>query len=663
MYRNYLYGLVAGAASILLCPSAHAAPVMQTTQVVATTPEAQARLPAPIDFTVSTAGSYVVTLRDVNAFGLLGELSAIVTRDLQVVARVDVDYPAGGQAPAPATKSFTAAAGDYRIHVIGAGVDETRGGTYAISVVGGGTTLVDAAGAIGTTQGPEAGTSVLQEAIEFAAAGSYQLAVTDHAFPAALSSPPLVLLTRRSPNGPVIVAQAPGPFTTDAGTHDLIVIATAADPDKVGMYSVRIDGGALVYQSTNPVGGMAAPVDVAIAAGGTYTLTLADASFPDPLGSFGALVAQAGAVLGSQTGTGSLTLNPVTGTVQLFTFGRTTDIGAFAVRLSQASSVRYADVHIVDASSDPTTPAIHAFAPATPVAAGNYVLNVADFRFPLELPSLHAAVVQGDAIVDRLDHAGALDVTLQAGAAKVLVAAVPPPPTPGTPPQPNSGLFGIELSTAAGADVLESTQGVGGLFLSTPVDVPATGRYDFTLRDLQFPVGLRGSALAVTRGTELIVQAFGDGTVARQIDAGTYVLNFLGQPAGTQEYGAYGLGVAESAPAPTVTLTANPATITSGQSTTLQWNSTGATACSASNGWSGAKDPSGTQQVGPLTSGATYELRCTGPGGSAAATATVTVNAPAPGGGGGGGGGGSLTPVALIYMALAAGLRRRRQRS
>ncbi len=81
-----------------------------------------------------------------------------------------------------------------------------------------------------------------------------------------------------------------------------------------------------------------------------------------------------------------------------------------------------------------------------------------------------------------------------------------------------------------------------------------------------------------------------------------------------------------SAPAPTLSLSANPATINSGGQSVLTWNSSNATACTASGGWSGAKSVNGNETVGPLTQTTTYTLTCTGGGGSVNRNATVTVN-------------------------------------
>jgi hypothetical protein len=91
-----------------------------------------------------------------------------------------------------------------------------------------------------------------------------------------------------------------------------------------------------------------------------------------------------------------------------------------------------------------------------------------------------------------------------------------------------------------------------------------------------------------------------------------------------------------SEPAPTLTLGAAPASVASGGSSTLSWNTQNATGCTASGSWSGAKMPTGSEQVGPLTANATYSLACTGGGGSITRSATVTVT----------GGGGTNPPAA-----------------
>jgi hypothetical protein len=100
-------------------------------------------------------------------------------------------------------------------------------------------------------------------------------------------------------------------------------------------------------------------------------------------------------------------------------------------------------------------------------------------------------------------------------------------------------------------------------------------------------------------------------------------------------------------PPPTVTITANPTSITPGQTSSLTWSSTGATSCFASDSWSGTSPaisggehlaifsstplvvtPPGTTTPYPILTYDTYPLTCTGPGGSTTAAASVAVNPP-----------------------------------
>lgn len=81
--------------------------------------------------------------------------------------------------------------------------------------------------------------------------------------------------------------------------------------------------------------------------------------------------------------------------------------------------------------------------------------------------------------------------------------------------------------------------------------------------------------------------------------------------------------------APTATLSASPSTIDQGQSSTLSWNSTNATSCTAGGGYSTGGATSGSASTGALSQTSTYQVTCSGLGGtSAPAFATVTVRIP-----------------------------------
>jgi peptidoglycan-associated lipoprotein len=79
---------------------------------------------------------------------------------------------------------------------------------------------------------------------------------------------------------------------------------------------------------------------------------------------------------------------------------------------------------------------------------------------------------------------------------------------------------------------------------------------------------------------------------------------------------------------PTVSLQANPTSISTGDSTTLSWTSTDATQLTISSGV-GAVTAQGSTKVTPSDS-TTYTITASGPGGSADSSVRVTVAAPPP---------------------------------
>ena len=85
------------------------------------------------------------------------------------------------------------------------------------------------------------------------------------------------------------------------------------------------------------------------------------------------------------------------------------------------------------------------------------------------------------------------------------------------------------------------------------------------------------------------------------------------------------LGCSQTPP-PTVSLSANPASVNQGQCVTLAWSSTNASDVSIDPGVGGV-DPSGSQQVCPEST-LEYTITAAGEGGSQTAATTVSVIAP-----------------------------------
>lgn len=74
-----------------------------------------------------------------------------------------------------------------------------------------------------------------------------------------------------------------------------------------------------------------------------------------------------------------------------------------------------------------------------------------------------------------------------------------------------------------------------------------------------------------------------------------------------------------------INLTASPEYVQAGGTSTLRWNATGASDCTASGGWSGTRSASGSFTVGPLNASTTYQLSCDGPNGSGLAMVTIEL--------------------------------------
>ena len=122
------------------------------------------------------------------------------------------------------------------------------------------------------------------------------------------------------------------------------------------------------------------------------------------------------------------------------------------------------------------------------------------------------------------------------------------------------------------------------------------------------------------------------GHVRRRGDAGADLLEHLrAEMLRPQRDATSSVTVAVGAPrVPTAALTASPTSVAPNGTTALSWTSTDATACTASKGWTGSRPPSGTETSSALADTTTFDLVCTGPGGTSHASVDVTVAYPEP---------------------------------
>jgi 6-phosphogluconolactonase (cycloisomerase 2 family) len=97
--------------------------------------------------------------------------------------------------------------------------------------------------------------------------------------------------------------------------------------------------------------------------------------------------------------------------------------------------------------------------------------------------------------------------------------------------------------------------------------------------------------------------------------------------------------------APTVSINLSSPALVVGQSATLNWSASSATACVASGAWNGAEGSSGSLSITPAATGSmVYALNCSGPGGNTAASTQLTVASS---------GSGSTAPAVALTLAPA----------
>lgn len=637
-----------------------AATVAADTATLAVTQQAAARLPQARTLTVSASGRMRVTLTDKAAPSAFSQLRLLVSRG---GSRILVQEGAGAQ-------EFDAEAGDYKLQVLG--VAGAPAGTFEVevrSIPGNALLLQFAHGIEAAPPASPAGQSALQTSIAIAQTGNYTVTLRDRAFPAALSAIDMLLLRADGTGlpitlqGPCAAAACTTTFTATApGPYNLIVVATASNPDQAGLYTLQIDGGpqsGIVYASTQPVGLLRAALPVSLPAADAYTLSLQDLATPAPLAALRARLMQGATQLAVLDAQGTVpTTGAQAGQAQLFVFGKTAAGAAAGAGVYIARVTRGATQNVV--RSVQTLPAGFDAASNTGgylytfdvPSAGDYRLRLRDLDFPDPFSRLAAVLVQNDqARLEVRSSDSESVVALALGPA--YLAVLGSPQSAGA-----NSLLGLSLGPAAGgAMLLDQAQGIGSLIATHQVEVPAAGAYDLKINDLQFPAAFADLAVAVTRGTQRVGNIFGGGPpITFDAQPGVHFLNLLARPATDAQFATWGFELSHTPPLPTVTLGATPASVVRGASAALNWSSTGATTCSATGGWNGARTTAGSEPSPVIDTATTFTLSCTGPGGTTSSSVTVSLSAA---GTDGDGGGGSVGIAAILWLAGLLAARRR----
>lgn len=700
-----LSGCSLGVAILLLslaATSARAQGVAQCAQIpcddVRTVATAAASVPVEHDFTATAGTTYYVTLTDLGTqFNVPQPLATLKMAITANDALVNVT-PIFGSSPVAAgvqlvveganavstngvgVASFTATtAGVYRFHIVGAPASGHGPGPIGLTVSAtqSGAPLQSWSDSIGPAGAPPAtAEGVLQQTFTVTTAGAYQISVTDLHLPQALQTPPQMLVLL---NGSVIalLPDTGGNLTTTAtlqtGTYQMFALGLAASQASGGLFSASVlpavsGGGAPAFSWTVPVGTtIALGGAVQLTPGAQYSLTLNDLAFPLALSQATAASVDIsrGNVAATLTTSGAQSFmasgSSAADTYQLYASAQaaaTPGAGSYAVQILNSSAVAVSGAaQAVTTSSSSLVP--FSFTADVP-AAGAYTATLTDLQIPVALSSAQFALVQGGLLVGTpSSSAGTITANLAAGSASLTLLGFAQSSSSA------GSLMDLSLADSTGKLVFDQPQGVGAAFRPTQISITNSGSYQFTLADLAWPASFSQSGAqligVLTHGGTVVGQIFGGGTLnaISVTTAGNYYLSIIATPTGTDQAGTYALNVSPTPAAPTVALTSDAASVTSGGTVHLLWTTTNANSCTASGGgWSGAF--TGTQAVmgqatsPAITANTTFTLTCTGAGGTGMGGITISLVTTS----GGGGGGGAVGLDALVVL-LAALLTRR----
>jgi hypothetical protein len=650
-------------ACIFACANSYAqTSVLNQVNTVAAATQA---VPVQETFTVSATGSYTVTLTDLGALltpsAPLASVALAITNGSAIV---------GTPLTAPGTAQFNATAGvNYTIQVVGLPGTVAGSGPIGIQVTGSGSSPAAAFSdtlALPSTSTATSSVGVLNSSFTVTTSGNYQVTLSDLQLPQALTTLTMAIAV---PGGALVtnstLATTPGSPTVTATvalqsgvTYDIFAGGQGSTTTNAGLYGVSVTplgGGTPVYGNTIPVGAVTSVSSSALTAG-NYTFSIADLAYPAALASLGAAVTLNGQAVAELTASGNQPFTATAGTYQVFAFGLTSGStqGSYAVTLAPTGGAPV--VSVARAVTAPGGPA-YAYSYDATVDGESYTLSVTDFAFPAPFTTLSVEAVQNGAILGSALTAAALHESISpvTGTVTLLVFA-------------QGGLGGslldLNLANSGGTLVLDETQGVGASFTTTPVAIPSTGAYQFTLLDLSWPAQFTTLAGIVTQGGSNIGQIVGGGAInSTQLNEGTYYLSILATPAATgNQAGTYALSVNSAPPAPGVTFAASASSVASGGTVNLTWTTTGATSCVGSGGswtatFAGALATTDSVASPALTSTQTFTLTCSGAGGTTAKSVTVSVTAAS---GSHGGGGGSLDLWTLLGLVGGLSLRRSR---
>jgi hypothetical protein len=389
-------------------------------------------------FTVSTDGTYTVTLTDLSLPQPLTTLTAIITTDTgQIITNPPLT--------AAGTLSVSLQHGvNYRIFAAGLADSTVNAGLFSANVVASSDGTIAYSRVVSVGQSPAPASVTLMP-------GSYTLTLTDLKLPAALTTAVGLVVA----NGlPVTRLNAPGTsaaFTAVAATYQVYVAATTPNSGSYAL-SLGVAGSApalttaRIVTAAGATGATGYAFDVPpVQTAGNYSFTTTDFAFPTRVVSLGGAVVQNGAAVGTPlTAPGTQTVPLVAGPATLLIF----------VQPGTSGSLFGTTLTTSDGSSSlfETTQGVGDLFSVRQVAvttAASYAVNVADLGFPASLGSLAVIVTRGSTQVGAIFGGGAFAFDATPG--NYLVNFVAVPGTSQQPPDYQAGTYSLNITTGPSA--------------------------------------------------------------------------------------------------------------------------------------------------------------------------------------------------------------------
>jgi len=405
-------GAIGGAFGVQLAPAAGGAAVWEYSDAIgaANPPPSTGQSVLSTKFTVTTAGTYQLSVSDLSFPVALSSLQLIILNDCGTtpgcITAPLSPTPSSGTAIA---ESLTLGAGTYDLFVIATADTTALQGLYSIQISGGSPSTAVYATTVPVGQLPAA----IPMAV--AAPGVVSLQLVDLAQPAALTSIQALVTQGANVLQPLSAAGTVS-FTAATGTVQLYVLAQPGGSTGQGSFEAYATAGAeTLADVARPVLasgslGYAFPAPLAIA--GSYQAGIYDYQLPQAFSSLSAVVAQGGVVLAT-TQSSSDAFTAAAGPLNFLVFPAQASASANGLFGAQLVAAGPNGATVFE-----TTQGVGALFSAqtfTVTSAGSYDLTLTDLGFPAKFSSVAVIATRGYSLAGQIFGGGTLPISATPG--------------------------------------------------------------------------------------------------------------------------------------------------------------------------------------------------------------------------------------------------------